>query len=81
MKVEFLSFLVTEMAQVVEIQPHGGQGHVCPLYLNFFLMNDKGLFIIQGEYFGWWWPADVRSQGISSYGDQGVLVYSCFNNT
>ena len=35
------------------------------LPLNFFLMEDKELFI---PYYGCWWPRDIRTQGISSHG-------------
>ena len=38
------------------------------LYFKFFLMGDKDMFILHGQYHGCWWPgATTRSQDISSH--------------
>ena len=57
----FVSFLKTEMAQVVEILSHGRQGFVfAGLSISWLLMPWR-----RKEP---WCPGDARSQGISSYG-------------
>ena len=37
-------------------------------------MVDKGLFTLQGQYHGCWWPGDGRSQGISNHGSDPVIL-------
>ena len=39
------------MAQVVRVFPYGQQRSIYPIYC---------------QYHGYWWPSDIRSQGISS---------------
>ena len=36
--------------------------------LKSFLVEDKNLLIVYGQYYGCCWPGDIRSQGISSLG-------------
>ena len=51
--INFLSFLNTEMAQIVETLPHG---------------LDKDSFILYCQNHGCWWPGEARSHDISSHG-------------
>ena len=50
MYLHFISFLHTDMTQVVEILLH----------------KNIDLPTIHSQYHGYWWPGDARSQGISN---------------
>ena len=46
-----------------------------------FLMEDKGTYILHGQWHGYWCPGDARSQGISGQGiDIDPPEYSGINN-
>ena len=44
------------------------------IFLKFFLMKDKQLFILYSQYHGCWWPGDARNHGISSHSIDLVLL-------
>ena len=52
MYLQFLSFLYTDMTQVVET----------------FLMENNDLHILHSQYRGCWWLGNAKSQNISDHG-------------
>ena len=37
-------------------------------HLQSFLVEGKDSIILHNQYYGWWWPGDIKSQGINSHG-------------
>ena len=73
-----VNLLYIIMFKIRKIKPNSGSVYQKPKsfhsdwkwhrWLQSFLMEDKDLFILQGQCQGCWWPGDAKKQDISKHG-------------
>ena len=92
---QYLFNFITAIVVIIILHPCGAKSilvniNICFLFnhfstlqsfmlLKFWIVEYKHLCILHIQYYGYWWPGDIRSQGIGNHGINLVFQeYSTF---